>query len=58
MSFKRLDMATSLRTRASGLSRFELPFSIFMNIPSKGSGFLLHATILTLLPSSHGSMAV
>ena len=32
--------------------------SIFVNISSKGSGFLLHATILTLLPSSHGSMAV
>ena len=36
---------------------FEVPFSIFTNIPSTGSGFLLHARTLKLLPSSRGSMA-
>jgi hypothetical protein len=36
--------------------RFEAPFPVFMNIPSIGSGFLLHGRILKLLPSSHGSM--
>jgi len=36
--------------------RFDDPFSILMNIPLTGSGFLLHVRILKLLPSSHGSM--
>jgi len=36
--------------------RFEVPLSIFMNVPSTGSGFLLHAGTLKLLPLSHGSM--